>query len=152
METTTPPARVWPLCPQIQQRYNMVKCGKGAAKVLPRKNFCRQRDCFPWTNPTMLPSHLLQDVTQVTINQTDSPNFNWQLLQLETSLNDYNANLFLDRRIKLVVLISIIIAIWQTGKSLHRIRIITTQPGALQRRSGDNLTLNKLLPATAQLN
>lgn len=133
-------AITWSNVGRVQQKCSPEKTSAGREIVYPEPI---QQCC--------LPTYFKENVTQVTINQTDSPNFNRQLLQLETSLNDYNANLFLDRKIKLVVLISIIIAIWQTGKSLHRIRIMTTQPGALQRQSGDNLTLNKLLTATAQL-
>lgn len=114
--------------------------GRVQQTVHPGKNVCRQRDffsldqsnnvAFPLTSKNMLPL--------MTINQTDNPNFNWQFLQLETFLNDYSASLFLDRRVKLVVLISIITAIWQIWKSLHLIRIITTHHLGINR--GDQKT------------
>lgn len=131
MENTTPMLKMSTCVASLLSGTSLLKHGKvweGFSKQCTLAKMSAGREIFS-PGPVQqccLPTYFKEHVTQMTINQTDNPNFNWQFLQLETFLNDYSANLFLDRRVKLVVLISIINAIWQIWKSLHLIRIITT--------------------------
>lgn len=104
-------------------RYNTAKIRRSVTNIATLQKFLQAKRFSPELfQQCCLSAYFKENVTQMTISQTDSPNFKWQFLQLKKKLTAIMQISFF-----LVILISIIIDTWQIWKIFHLIRIITTQ-------------------------